>query len=121
MQLCENCVTDITANSITTDKHITLAAGEQVMLSGRVRRELAFTVHTAIADAKGAITVSKGAMTGSPLEVSRLRVQPLPQIYTNTDYCLVAFCTWIPTTRSRRPHQSATTRTLGRSCRHPHD
>jgi hypothetical protein len=32
--------------------------------------------------------------------VSRLQVQQMPQIYTNTDYCLVAVCTWILTTRS---------------------
>jgi hypothetical protein len=31
--------------------------------------------------------------------VSRLQAHKLIQIYTNTDYCLVAFCTWIPSTR----------------------
>jgi hypothetical protein len=31
--------------------------------------------------------------------VSSLQAHKLIQIYTNTDYCLVAFCTWILTTR----------------------
>jgi hypothetical protein len=31
-------------------------------------------------------------------EVSSLQAHKLIQIYTNTDYCLVAFCTWIPST-----------------------
>jgi hypothetical protein len=30
--------------------------------------------------------------------VSGLQAHKLLQIYTNTDYCLVAFCTWIPPT-----------------------
>jgi hypothetical protein len=32
-------------------------------------------------------------------KVSRLQVQQLTRIYTITDYCLVAFCAWNPTTR----------------------
>jgi hypothetical protein len=33
--------------------------------------------------------------------VSGLQAYKLLQIYINTDYCLVAFCTWIPPTRWR--------------------
>jgi hypothetical protein len=68
-QVCEKCVTDLAATSITTDKHVTLAVGEQLMVSGRARKELLFSVHTAMSDAMGAITVSKGGLTGSPLEI----------------------------------------------------
>jgi hypothetical protein len=32
------------------------------------------------------------------IKVSGLQVQQLIQLYTNTDYCLVSFCTWILTT-----------------------
>jgi hypothetical protein len=34
--------------------------------------------------------------------VRRLQTHKLIQICTNTDYCLVAFCTWILTTRCKR-------------------
>jgi hypothetical protein len=37
--------------------------------------------------------------------VSRLQVQQLPLIYTNTDYCLLAFCTWVLTTGGTHPRQ----------------
>jgi hypothetical protein len=38
------------------------------------------------------------------LWVSSLQAHKLIQIYTNTDYCLVAFCTWILITRHAQGH-----------------
>jgi hypothetical protein len=35
-------------------------------------------------------------------QVSRLLVQHVSLVHTNTDYCLPTFYAWIPTTRARR-------------------
>jgi hypothetical protein len=43
--------------------------------------------------------VSSALKAAQHIQVSGPKMQQLTQIYTITDCCLVAFCTWIPTTR----------------------
>jgi hypothetical protein len=49
----------------------------------------------------GMLGVMDAALVLMKHQVSSLQAHKLIQIYTNTDYCLVAFCTWILITRPR--------------------
>jgi len=64
--VCTKCVTDVNAagTSITTDRKVTLAVSEQVLISSKVVGDLAMTVVTAVNDAT-TITTSKGIQYGS--------------------------------------------------------
>jgi hypothetical protein len=90
--------------------------GEQLDTNWKLKKESALCNHweihsqTKIEKEKSARPYSLGGqklknsmaalVRSSGYLVSRLQTQELVQIYTNTDYCLVPFCTWILTQKA---------------------
>jgi len=65
VELCRDCVTEVTVNGITTDTKQTLAIGDQLMVSGQTHQMLMASVKTAVADGT-AIVTQVGNLQGLP-------------------------------------------------------
>lgn len=69
VELCTDCITEVAAGAITSDRKVTLLAGDKVMVSGQTHQQLMGSVKTAVARGV-AIATGTGLLTGLPAELT---------------------------------------------------
>merc|ERR1712130_55493 len=69
LEVCSDCVTEVASGTISTDKQVTLAVGERVMVEGQTHQQLQVSVKTAVARGTS-IPIGSGSFQGLPADLT---------------------------------------------------